>query len=372
MGLFDSFKKRTQPALTASQPVLLPAQISHRIAVLIDADNLSSKFADEIFAEISNLGRITISRAYGDWSTGNLEGWRAMSKKYSIEQIQQSRLAGKNSSDIALVIDAMDLLWEKKFDIFVIASSDSDFMRLVLRLKKDGVFVFGIGEEKSLGAFAGACDKFHFLNHPQNPAKIPEKKAEIQQEKPKIPQESKAKISQEKKAKNPQEKSKKKPQIPAETLDQIWDLIGTLASSYPPDGWIPNTVFLSAAKQAIPNFSYKNYGFGSLKTFFRSLRPELELSDDNKKIRPKIAVENFDQIWDTIVELSLQSGDSEGWIANPAFLRHMAEKNPKFSYKNYGFRSAKEFFMSLQPAIEMNKTYQKIRLSENYREILKS
>lgn len=134
---------------------------SDRLAVLIDADNAQPGIAAELMTEIGRYGNAIIRRAYGDWTTPNLGGWREHLHPLAIQPIQQFRLtAGKNSTDSALIIDAMDLLHGGNADGFCLVSSDSDFTRLATRIRESGLLVFGFGERKTPTPFVKACNKF--------------------------------------------------------------------------------------------------------------------------------------------------------------------------------------------------------------------
>ena len=135
-----------------------------RLAVLIDADNAMASVISELLKEISKYGTPTVKRAYGDWTTTNLKSWKAVLHKNAIQPEQQfSYTSGKNSTDSALIIDAMDLLYSKNFEGFCLVSSDSDFTRLATRLRQDGLIVYGFGEQKTPEPFVAACDKFVYL-----------------------------------------------------------------------------------------------------------------------------------------------------------------------------------------------------------------
>jgi uncharacterized LabA/DUF88 family protein len=135
-----------------------------RLAVLIDADNISAKVAKDVFEELAGYGTLTVKRAYGDWTTSQLNGWKDQLHAYAIAPMQQfAYTVGKNSTDSALIIDAMDLLYAGHLDGFVIVSSDSDFTRLATRLRESGMKVYGLGAKKTPRAFRDACDKFTFL-----------------------------------------------------------------------------------------------------------------------------------------------------------------------------------------------------------------
>ncbi len=133
-------------------------------ALLIDADNVSHAAIASIIAELSKYGTANIRRAYGDWTSGNMKGWRDKLHEFAIRPIQQfSYTSGKNATDIALVIDAMELLYTKKLDAFCIVSSDGDFTPLVMQLRANGHDVYGFGRRKTPEAFVNACNTFLFL-----------------------------------------------------------------------------------------------------------------------------------------------------------------------------------------------------------------
>lgn len=137
-----------------------------RLAVLIDADNESPTVIQGILNAISRLGNVCVKRIYGDWSSQLLSGWKQPILQHSIQPIQQFAYSkGKNATDSALIIDAMDLLHSRRFDGFCIVSSDSDFTRLASRIREDGLLVYGFGQGKTLPAFQHACDAF-FLTEP--------------------------------------------------------------------------------------------------------------------------------------------------------------------------------------------------------------
>jgi len=132
-----------------------------KLAVLIDADNSPPSIIDGLLAEIAKYGIASVRRIYGDWTTPNLRGWKDVLLEQAIQPIQQFRYTvGKNATDSALIIDAMDLLYSEKLDGFCIVSSDSDFTRLASRIREAGLVVYGFGEKKTPKPFVGACDKF--------------------------------------------------------------------------------------------------------------------------------------------------------------------------------------------------------------------
>ena len=134
-----------------------------RVAVLIDCDNISHQICEAIFEEASGHGTLGIKRAYGDWTSPHLSGWKTHLSFHALQPIQQfAYTVGKNATDSALIIDAMDLLYSGNVDVFCIVSSDSDFTRLAMRLRESGKTVYGIGAKKTPVAFQHACDRFTY------------------------------------------------------------------------------------------------------------------------------------------------------------------------------------------------------------------
>ena len=135
-----------------------------RYAVLIDADNVAAKYTKNILDELSNYGIVTYKRVYGDWTRPNLAGWKNMALDNAITPVQQySYTSGKNATDSAMIIDAMDILYSNNVDGFCIVSSDSDFTRLAIRLRESGKHVIGMGEKKTPKPFSTACNAFKYL-----------------------------------------------------------------------------------------------------------------------------------------------------------------------------------------------------------------
>jgi uncharacterized LabA/DUF88 family protein len=132
-----------------------------KLAVLIDADNARPAIVEGLLAEIAKYGTAHVKRIYGDWTKPDLNGWKEVLLRFSIQPIQQFRYTvGKNATDSAMIIDAMDLLYAERFDGFCIVSSDSDFTRLASRIRESGLTVYGFGERKTPEPFRTACDKF--------------------------------------------------------------------------------------------------------------------------------------------------------------------------------------------------------------------
>src|SRR5262250_1540236 len=139
---------------------------TRRLAILIDADNTSPRIAAGLFEEVAKFGEASVRRIYGDFSGQRLKSWADILQKYAIDPYQQfAYTTGKNASDIALVIDAMDLLHSGRFDGFCLVSSDSDFTRLAARIREEGVDVYGFGEQKTPESFRQACRRFIYTEN---------------------------------------------------------------------------------------------------------------------------------------------------------------------------------------------------------------
>ena len=173
------------PALRVLETLMPSEARSPRLAVLIDADNTSSKIADGLFEEIAKLGEASVRRIYGDFANPRSKGWTDVLATHAIIPQQQfAYTTGKNASDITLVIDAMDLLHSGRFDGFCLVSSDSDFTRLAARIREQGVDVFGFGEHKTPESFRQACRRFVYTENlltpvpnSQDPASAPKQPA---------------------------------------------------------------------------------------------------------------------------------------------------------------------------------------------------
>ncbi|MFN3262564.1 MAG: NYN domain-containing protein [Pikeienuella sp.] len=164
-----------------------PLNRAPRLAVLIDADNASPKIAGDLFREIAKIGEASVRRIYGDFSSGQLASWLKVLPEHAIlPQMNQANTTGKNASDIALVIDAMDLLHTGRFDGFCLVSSDSDFTRLAARIREQGVAVYGFGQEKTPKSFVQACQRFIYTEN-FVVSEAPTSQGEAQGEAPKRP-----------------------------------------------------------------------------------------------------------------------------------------------------------------------------------------
>jgi len=232
-----------------------------RIALLIDADNVPhSKIAD-MLAELSKYGTANVRRAYGDWSSAGLKNWKEKLHDFAIRPIQQfSYSSGKNATDIALVIDAMELLYTQKPDAFCLASSDADFTPLVMQLKANGHEVYGFGERKTPAPFVNACTTFLYLDTLDEPL------APVAPMEPSV--KPKAKASSEGKASSaPAAKAAGKPLSQDTKLVTI--LRGAVEASNREDGWAAMSAAGLAARRQAP-IDPRNYGVKNFTALFES------------------------------------------------------------------------------------------------------
>ncbi|MBC8384798.1 MAG: NYN domain-containing protein [Candidatus Cloacimonetes bacterium] len=219
-----------------------------KLAVLIDGDNIPSAYVKEMMEEIAKYGNPTIKRIYGDWTKPSLSKWKNMLLENAITPIQQyGYTTGKNSTDSAMIIDAMDILYSEKVNGFCLVSSDSDFTRLATRLREAGMNVIGIGEKKTPNPFIVACDKFIYIEILKNQAENNE--------------------SEFIKSKSSQKDNIDK--ITPKVIKLISTTISDLADD---DGWafLGDVGNLLQKKQ--PNFDSRNYGFQKLTPLIKSIK----------------------------------------------------------------------------------------------------
>lgn len=289
-----------------------------RFAVLIDADNVAARYIKIILDEISNEGEVTYKRIYGDWTKPALAPWKQVLLEHSVTPIQQySYTTGKNATDSAMIIDAMDILYSGRVEGFCLVTSDSDFTRLASRLRESGMLVVGMGEQKTPKAFVSACNKFKYLDILAGGAKQSKqaKADKAKAEKAKAEKEAKnkkeakagpkdARVDKLPKAADKQpEKPEKQPPAPIEkdprtgkynakdigivmyeddedfiehgttSLEEITDALrGILRESSDEDGWVSTSDLGSRLVKRYSDFDVRNYGFAKLTPFLKSLK----------------------------------------------------------------------------------------------------
>lgn len=249
----------------------------NRFAVLIDADNVSVKYIKIILDEISKDGIATYKRIYGDWTNPSLISWKSTLLDNSIIPVQQySYTTGKNSTDSAMIIDAMDILYEDKVDGFCIVASDSDYTRLALRLRESGKKVLGIGEKKTPQPFIVACDKFIYLEILAKSAE-PEEKEEHEEREEKSREESKGR----KKTASAKKTEQKVSKLDKKFIKLLKTTVEDVADE---NGW----AFLGEVGNMLlkkqPSFDSRNYGFSKLCPLIRATGMfEIDQRDTNNR-----------------------------------------------------------------------------------------
>ena len=267
-----------------------------RLAVLIDGDNAPRDCLKGIMEEIAIYGTPMIKRIYGDWASHGLTSWKNTLLENAVTPKQQfAYTTGKNATDSAMIIDAMDILYTGKTDGYVLVSSDSDFTPLAIRLRESGMYVIGIGEEKTPKAFVQACDKFIRVEVIRDKYKKPAKAAAKKSTAPAAAKKASASAKTAEKAeKAPAKSSAKKtaataaeakPPVPEDIINLIADSVADLADD---DGWIDMSNLGNLIIKKQPDFDPRTYGFGKLSNMLKNLdRFELqvrETSDPN--VRP--------------------------------------------------------------------------------------
>ena len=258
-----------------------------KVAVLIDAENISGKYVNVILSEANSLGNVTYKRIYGDWTSSQMGNWKSVVLDNSIQPIQQySNVSGKNSSDSSLIIDAMDLLYQGRVGAFCIVSSDSDFTRLASRLRESEMFVLGMGEQKTPRSFISACNKFSYLDLLYA--------ASLEEAAPPAPAEQTAASGGKKNRGGKKQSAAPKPPKKEENgsnLDSVRAALRELTEENSnDDGWIYSGKLGFLLSKRFPDFDVRNFGFKKFASFVRSLSccQAKELADDESETSKRI------------------------------------------------------------------------------------
>ncbi|MDD2216735.1 MAG: NYN domain-containing protein, partial [Eubacteriales bacterium] len=244
----------------------------NRFAVLIDADNISDKYVKVIFDEISNEGVATYKRIYGDWTKPALGTWKSVLLEYSVTPIQQyGYTTGKNSTDAAMIIDAMDILYSGNVEGFCLVTSDSDFTRLASRLRESGMDVVGMGERKTPKPFVVACNKFKYLDILANQDNIAKQKEEaikdrlIKSKAEQVRKKEKLIITIPEELDEADEVELKQEMTPLETIQQA--ILTIIRENSDEDDWVFIGDIGNMLLKRYPDFDVRNFGFKKLTPF---------------------------------------------------------------------------------------------------------
>jgi len=230
--------------------------LRQKIAILIDGDNAQSSLLPQMLVEASRHGQVTVRRIYGDWTTNHMNSWKDTLNYHAFQPIQQFRYTiGKNATDSAMIIDAMDILHLGVVDGFCLVSSDSDYTRLATRIRETGVFVMGIGEKKTPKAFVNACDVFVYTEN------LVEEKKSAQQK--------------QLQAKKTKKKEEKEEPDPMPILSQAFEM------SVGQDGWAPLAGMGQALYQLDPSFDPRTYGHKQLSRMISNFKERFDMRTEN-------------------------------------------------------------------------------------------
>jgi uncharacterized LabA/DUF88 family protein len=233
-----------------------------KFAVLIDGDNAQASLLPNILAEVNKVGFITIKRIYGDWTTTNMNSWKESLHKYAIQPIQQFRYTtGKNATDSAMIIDAMDLLHSNDIDGFCIVSSDSDYTRLATRIREEGLFVIGVGEKKTPEAFCNACNQFVYCENLI------------------VTTETEKKVKKK-------TKKKGKPEI----QDPLPLLLQGFEMAAKEEEWVPLSSMGNSLRQLDSAFDPRTYGHQRLQSLVKDYPNNFEIKQDKTKTPPVVYI----------------------------------------------------------------------------------
>ena len=228
------------------------------IAMLIDGDNAQASLIKNILTETGKYGLVTIRRIYGDWTTANMNGWKETLQTYAIQPIQQFRYTtGKNATDSAMIIDAMDILYERIVDGFCLVSSDSDYTRLATRLREKGIFVMGIGRKTTPRAFVNACEVFVFTEN-------------LSTDTPKQKPQTSQKTMESTKIIN----------APAELVSLLKNAFEVAVQD---NGWASLGALGNHLRQLDPSFDSRTYGYRQLSSLIHAFPDIFEYKESKKK-----------------------------------------------------------------------------------------
>ncbi len=231
----------------------------HKIAMLIDGDNAQAGLLAQMLVEAARYGQVTVRRIYGDWTTSSMNSWKDTLNFHAFQPIQQFRYTvGKNATDSAMIIDAMDIMHSGVVEGFCLVSSDSDYTRLATRIRETGIFVMGLGEKKTPKPFVNACDVFVYTEN-------------LVTKETKKPRPTAKKKAEEKHAKTDKAEAEKSEADPMPILEQAFEM------AVREDGWARLDVMGTNLYQLDPSFDPRTYGQKQLSRLVRSLKEAFEM-----------------------------------------------------------------------------------------------
>ena len=305
-----------------------------RFALLIDADNVSAKYIKPILDELSKYGNVTYKRIYGDWTKTNNASWKEELLQNSITPIQQfSYTHGKNATDSAMIIDAMDMLYTSQLEGFCLVSSDSDFTKLASRLRESGKTVIGMGEDKTPSPFRKACDIFTVLELLLEDNTMEKEEREEKNAEP-----------------HPREKEQKK--VTAPSRDQIEEaVVKIITENQNDDREIGLGEVGSRLVKLYPDFDVRRYGYSLLSKFLETF-PKLKLIQEGTKVsvtlyEDKSKKERLEEYISQQIRINGRYGISLGSLGN-----RIRMKFGDFKVRDYGFSQFKQYIQSF-PQVEL-------------------
>lgn len=296
-----------------------------RFAVLIDSDNVSSMYIRYILDELSNYGITTYKRIYGDFTSTNAKSWKDVLLDYSITPMQQyPNTKGKNATDSAMIIDAMDILYTGNVEGFCIVSSDSDFTRLASRLREAGKIVIGMGEEKTPKAFCVACDIFKYLE-----ILISEDEEDITE-------------SSGSTAKEPVSAKERPSMTNIKTIEEA--IKNIIIDNGTDENGIDMGELGSRIQKRYPDFDTRNYNYSKLSKFLAKF-DSLTMTQNGSSIMVRLKAQNMNHsIEDTIIEL-VKKSDAKG-IHLGTLSQQIRSKYPHFNVKETGYSKFEQYIRS--------------------------
>lgn len=284
-----------------------PPSSDRKLALLIDADNVSADMIEPLLAEVAHYGNARVKRIYGDWSSTKLEKWKQKLLPHAITPVQQfAYTSGKNATDIALVIDAMDLLHSGTFDGFCIVSSDSDFTRLASRIRENGLSVYGFGEEKAPEAFRQACDMFVVLENTPDSSD----------------------------ASNGASFSSLKPEDQKILKELVY---GVIDKARKDDGWAELGHVGNLIKNAQPEFSHTRYGYPRLSALVCDV-PGIESRTGDAPSEVFVRHQGWRRFIKLVQEIIDNRADNEGMALLSTVCCVIGQQDPDFDVRSLGHR----------------------------------